>query len=84
MARGLPVVASAVGGIPEVLSNGLDGFLVPPADPAALASACVRLARSQREEMVFLTLDEVQALAAAMRRPEYGLLVRVVTLTSVG
>jgi integrase len=43
----------------------------------------VRLARSQREEMVFLTLDEVQALAAAMRRPEYGLLVRFVTLTGL-
>ena len=43
----------------------------------------VRLGRSQREEMVFLTLDEVQALAAAMRRPEYGLLVRFVTLTGL-
>ncbi len=43
----------------------------------------VRLARSQREEMVFLTLDEVHALASAMRRPEYGLLVRFVTLTGL-
>ena len=32
---------------------------------------------------MFLTLDEVQALAAAMRRPEYGLLVRFVTLTGL-
>ena len=46
MARRKPVVASAVGGIPEVLTNGLDGLLVPPADPIALAEACIRLACS--------------------------------------
>lgn len=43
----------------------------------------VRLPRSEREEMVFLTLDEVHALAAAMRRPEYALLVRFVALTGL-
>jgi glycosyltransferase involved in cell wall biosynthesis len=46
MARFRPVVASAVGGIPEVITSGVDGLLVPPASPPALASALISLARS--------------------------------------
>ena len=46
MARGVPVVASRVGGIPEVISDGVDGLLVEPRDPAAVARALIRLATS--------------------------------------
>ncbi len=46
MARCRPVVASRVGGIPEVITDDFDGLLVPPASPPALAAALVRLARS--------------------------------------
>jgi glycosyltransferase involved in cell wall biosynthesis len=38
-ARAVPVVASDLGGTPELIRNGTDGFLVPPDDPAALAAS---------------------------------------------
>ncbi|GLY85870.1 glycosyltransferase [Actinoallomurus iriomotensis] len=44
MAAGLPVVATRVGGVPEVLADGVAGLVVPPHDPAALACAIERLA----------------------------------------
>jgi len=43
MAAGLPVVATRVGGVPEVVVDGVTGFLVPPRQPKALAQAIVRL-----------------------------------------
>jgi glycosyltransferase involved in cell wall biosynthesis len=43
MAAGLPIIATAVGGVPELIRDGQEGLLVPPDDPAALAEALQRL-----------------------------------------
>ena len=43
MAAGIPVIATRVGGNPEVIEDGVSGLLVPPRDSAALAAATGRL-----------------------------------------
>ncbi|MGQ9592308.1 MAG: glycosyltransferase family 4 protein [Planctomycetota bacterium] len=45
-ARAKPTVATCVGGVPEVVTDGHDGLLVPPRSPEALAAGIERLLRS--------------------------------------
>ena len=42
-AASLPVVATRVGGIPEIVEDGRTGYLVPTGDPAALAARLIEL-----------------------------------------
>ncbi len=48
MSYAKPVIASNVGGITDIVVDHENGLLVPPADPAALAQAIVKLARSKQ------------------------------------
>ncbi len=49
MRAGLPVVASEVGGIPEVVATGETAILVPPRDPSALAAGAINLFTSSEK-----------------------------------
>src|SRR5438105_12816709 len=50
VARGIPVIASKVGGLAEIVRHGDGGWLVPPDDAEALAAAIVEAA-SDRERL---------------------------------
>jgi glycosyltransferase involved in cell wall biosynthesis len=59
MAAARPIVATRVGGVPDIIRHGLDGLLVPPDDPAALARAI--------EELL---LDRARGTAMGLRASE--------------
>jgi glycosyltransferase involved in cell wall biosynthesis len=62
MAEGVPVVATDVGGIPEVVADGITGLLVPPRDPGRLASAILELLcdEKRRQAMSSAALERVR------------------------
>lgn len=76
MAVGLPVVATRVGGIPDVVADGETGVLVPPRDEAALAGALLGLLRDPRRRQTYgqaarRSMDErfdVEAMVGAIDR----------------
>lgn len=69
MAWGRPIVATSVGGVPDVVTDGVEARIVPAGDPAALAVAIrhlmgdpverLRLGRAARERALSLNEDEV-------------------------
>jgi glycosyltransferase involved in cell wall biosynthesis len=74
MALGRPIVASAVGGIPELIEDGVTGLLMAPNDPGALSDAIVRL-------LVDRDLGRRLGKAAALRARERFSWARVVAET---
>jgi glycosyltransferase involved in cell wall biosynthesis len=65
-ALGVPVVATAVGGIPEVVENGRTGLLVPGRDPEKLAAALMEVLRDPEgaRRRAALARDKVRAFGA--------------------
>ena len=79
MGAGLPCVASSVDGVPELITPGREGLLVPPRDPAALALALSTLIDDQglRRRLGAAAQDRVHAsftLTAMIRSYESGIL----------
>ncbi len=62
MAEGLPIIATNVGGIPEIIRDGENGLLVEKENPQALADAIKILISNQklREEFSKKSLQDVQ------------------------
>jgi glycosyltransferase involved in cell wall biosynthesis len=63
MERARPVIASAVGGLPEIVADGETGLVVPPADAEALAEAMVALAGDLRRSAAMGVAGRARALA---------------------
>ncbi|MEX0673989.1 MAG: glycosyltransferase family 4 protein [Gaiellaceae bacterium] len=65
LALGVPVVATAVGGVPEVVRDGENGLLVPPGDVDALADALSRVAtdRALRDRLAAAARPSVAELS---------------------
>jgi len=69
MAHGVPVVATAVGGIPEAVRDGMEGVLVAPGDIGALADAVLGLLAdpAARERMGAAGRERVRKEFSSMR-----------------
>jgi len=78
MCFGLPIVASRVGGIPDIIEDRVNGLLVEPNDPAALAEALGTLLDDQalQQEMHDANLEKATAYSAARMAASYDALYR--------
>ena len=68
LAVGTPVIATAVGGVPEIVADGVNGLLVPPNDPEALAVAISRLLSDVdfRSKLAAEAVESVNRFSAAV------------------
>ena len=67
MAAGKPVVATAVGGVPELIKDNVNGFLVQPKDPDSLAQALIKMAGDREASR------EMGAMGRKMAREKFDI-----------
>jgi glycosyltransferase involved in cell wall biosynthesis len=67
LAAGVPVISTAVGGVPEIVSDGANGLLVPVGDVDAVAGALARMLGESglRERLVAGARPSVEHLSVA-------------------
>lgn len=67
-----PIIATRVGGIPEIINDGINGLLVPPADPESLTKACLKYIR----DVEFSRSIKVKGAEIAKERFDIGIQAR--------
>jgi glycosyltransferase involved in cell wall biosynthesis len=78
MARGRPVIASATGGLPEVVVDEVTGLLVAPGDESALTAALQRLLSNPEERTRMGTAGRERAMAHFEREAQLDELARII------
>jgi glycosyltransferase involved in cell wall biosynthesis len=76
LSRGMPVVGTRINSIPELIEDGVNGLLVPPDDPEAMAGALIRICREygafkegvRRSRDRYSMMKMVQATVTTYRR----------------
>ncbi|MBI2360259.1 MAG: glycosyltransferase family 4 protein, partial [Deltaproteobacteria bacterium] len=72
LALGKPVVATEVGGVPEIITHQVHGLLVPPQDPEALAAAVIRLLKNPETASALARAGQARVASAFTASREAG------------
>ena len=83
MAKGLPIIATAVGGVPDIIKDGENGLLIPPANPEAIAEAIlylindeelrIKLIKNALETVKEFTLEKQTHKMVSILQSHFGL-----------